>query len=50
MKTLIISEAASFFAVSIPTLRRWDLGRLPAPPDFRTTGGHRRYLLVVIKK
>jgi len=44
MKTLTISEVGSLIAVLIPTLRRWDrAGSLT--PDFRTTGGHRRYLL-----
>lgn len=39
-----ISEAARFYGVSVPTMRRWDrLGQLKA--ELRTLGNHRRYLL-----
>ena len=48
MKTLTISEVGSLIAISIPTLRRWDRGG-SLTPDFRTTGGHRRYLLDKVK-
>ncbi|WP_372880472.1 recombinase family protein [Psychromonas sp.] len=49
MKTLdfrlvSISEAARFYSVSVPTMRRWDkTGRLTS--TIRTPGNHRRYHL-----
>jgi predicted site-specific integrase-resolvase len=45
---LSIGQAADVVGVSISTLRRWELtGNFL--PDFRTCGGHRRYLLSRIK-
>jgi putative resolvase len=41
---LSIGEAASYFGVSIVTLRRWNFSH-KLEPDFRTPGGHRRYSL-----
>ena len=39
-----IGEAASFYGVSVPTMRRWDKsGKLK--PTLRTPGNHRRYQL-----
>ena len=39
-----IGEAASFYGVSVPTMRRWDKsGKLKSTS--RTLGNHRRYQL-----
>ncbi len=39
-----IGEAASFYGVSVPTMRRWDKsGKLKS--TLRTLGNHRRYQL-----
>jgi len=44
-----ISEAASFYGVSVPTMRRWDKsGKLKSTS--RTLGNHRRYQLNTDKK
>jgi len=39
-----IGEAAQFYGVSVPTMRRWDKNGLLKPTS-RTFGNHRRYLL-----
>lgn len=44
MKSLSVGEAAAILGLSPKTLRRWDNQGLLIP-DFRTEGGHRRYLL-----
>lgn len=46
---LSIGQAAIFLGVSISTLRRWDFSKYLLPA-YRTTGGHRRYSLHVLKK
>ncbi|MHA1337882.1 MAG: MerR family DNA-binding transcriptional regulator [Promethearchaeota archaeon] len=40
---LSISKAAEVLGVCTKTLRRWDQRGL-LKPDFRTKGGHRRYI------
>ena len=43
-KLVRIGEAASFYGVSVQTMRRWDkTGKLKSTS--RTTGNHRRYQL-----
>jgi len=46
-KLLSIKEASELLSVSEKTLRRWEKKGLLTP--FRTSGGHRRYMLDVIK-
>jgi len=44
-----IGEAAQFYGVSVPTMRRWDkIGSLKSTS--RTLGNHRRYQLGCDKK